>query len=183
MVRKRKGQSVRGLCSRSLEVVEEPYRSLAHGLLQGLLKVFKDRLISFVLYGSVARGDARRDSDLDVLLVVKRLPKSRFKRLDLFRRAEEELEPLLDKMLDRGYAVMISPIMKSMEEALRMSPIYLDMVEDATIVYDKGGFFVGILQRLKERLDELGSERVWVGRRWYWRLKRDFKFGEAVIIK
>ncbi|MEM3073055.1 MAG: hypothetical protein QW172_06345 [Candidatus Bathyarchaeia archaeon] len=86
-------------------------------------------------------------------------------------------------MLDRGYAVMISPIMKSMEEALRMSPIYLDMVEDATIVYDKGGFFVGILQRLKKRLDELGSERVWVGRRWYWRLKRDFKFGEAVIIE
>jgi hypothetical protein len=30
---------------------------------------------------------------------------------------------------------------------------------------------------------ELGAERVWVGRKWYWRLKKDYKFGEVIVIE
>ncbi|MEM2206899.1 MAG: nucleotidyltransferase domain-containing protein, partial [Sulfolobales archaeon] len=31
-----------------------------------------------------------------------------------------------------------------------------------------------------EKLKELGAERVRCGRKWYWRLKRDYKFGEVI---
>ena len=33
--------------------------------------LYGDRLVKMVLYGSQARGDARRDSDIDVLVVLK----------------------------------------------------------------------------------------------------------------
>ncbi|MBS7656271.1 nucleotidyltransferase domain-containing protein [Candidatus Bathyarchaeota archaeon] len=163
--------------------MNEPYRTLVQKLLQELLKVFGDSLVSFVIYGSVARGKAEKDSDLDILLVIEHLPKSRFERLNLFSKAEEELEPLLNKLLDEGYGIALSPIMKSKGEALRMSPLYLDMVEDSIIIYDKGEFFKNILQRLKKRLKELGAERVWIGKKWYWRLKKEFKLGEVIIIE
>ena len=57
------------------------------------------------------------------------------------------------------------------------------MVEDAIILYDRGGFFGEVLGRLRRRLEELGARRVRLGRRWYWVLKGDFRFGEVVEIE
>jgi hypothetical protein len=57
------------------------------------------------------------------------------------------------------------------------------MVDDAVILYDKDAFFTRVLERLRHRLSELGAERVRVGKKWYWRLKRDFKWGEVVVIE
>ena len=165
---------------KGLEHVNEPYRTVIERLLNELLKVFRDDLISVVVYGSVARGTARRDSDIDVLIVVEELPRSRFERLSIYMKAEENLDPLLNELLNRGYAVTISPILKTKREAERISPLYLDMVEDAIIVYDKNGFFEEILKRLRDKLRELGAERVWIGKKWYWRLKKDYKFGEVI---
>jgi len=168
------------LFRKGLEHVNEPYRTVIERLLNELLKVFRDDLISVVVYGSVARGTARKDSDIDVLIVVEELPRSRFERLSIYMKAEENLDPLLNELLNRGYAVTISPILKTKREAERISPLYLDMVEDAIIVYDKNGFFEEILKRLRGKLRELGAERVWIGKKWYWRLKKDYKFGEVI---
>ncbi len=161
----------------------EPYRSLVLCLLDGLLGVFGGDLVSLVVYGSVARGEARRDSDVDLLIIVEDLPRSRFERLRIYMEAEERLDPLLDLLMERGYAVSFSPVLKSRREAESISPLYLDMVEDAVIVYDKGGFFENVLERLRRRLEELGAERVWIGRKWYWRLKKDYRFGEVIVIE
>jgi predicted nucleotidyltransferase len=35
-----------------------------------LVKHFKDDIISVVLFGSVGRGDARPDSDIDMIVVI-----------------------------------------------------------------------------------------------------------------
>lgn len=39
-------------------------------LRQGLEALYGDRLLQLILYGSQARGDARDDSDIDVLIVL-----------------------------------------------------------------------------------------------------------------
>ncbi|MBI4715493.1 MAG: hypothetical protein HY760_06120 [Nitrospirae bacterium] len=70
-------------------------------------------------------------------------------------------------------------IFKSPEEALKGSPLFLDMVEDARILLDKGGFLADILAALRSRLAALGSRRVWRGNAWYWILKPDLKPGEV----
>lgn len=144
---------------------------------------FGDRLVSIVLYGSVARCEARRDSDVDLLVVVRDLGRSRFRRQDLFMEIEELLEEEIGKLEAMGYHVDFSPIIKSPEEASRISPLYLDMVYDAVILYDRGNFFQSILERLRRKLEELGAERVRVGKLWYWRLKRDYRFGEVIEIE
>jgi len=171
------------LYRKGLEYVPEPYRTLISKLLEELLRLFNGRLKSLVVYGSIARGDYRRDSDIDLLVVVDGLPRSRLERVKLFVEAEMKLDELLDRLLDEGYAISFSPIIKTPEETSRITPLYLDMVEDAIIVYDENGFFEKILARLRERLKQLGAERVRIGKKWYWRLKKDYRFGEVVTIE
>jgi predicted nucleotidyltransferase len=168
---------------KGLENIEEPYRSLVKDLLNTLLLVFKDNLVSVVVYGSVARGQMRRDSDLDLLIVAEKLPASRFERIAMFNRAEDAVEKSLEELSEKGYFVTFSPIIKTVEEAERISPLYLDMVDEGIIVYDRNSFFEKILEKLSKKLMELGAERVWVGRKWYWRLKKDYKFGEVIVIE
>lgn len=165
-----------------LEHIPEPYRSVASSLLTTLQKMLGNNLISILVYGSVARGDARKDSDLDVLIVAEGLPNSRLERSKLFINAESQLSNLLDELSQKGYSITISPIIKTRSEATSTTPLYLDMVEDAIIIYDKENFIQQILTQLKEKLKTLGAEKVKLGKKWYWRLKKDFKFGEVITI-
>jgi len=71
-------------------------------------------------------------------------------------------------------------VTKTPEEDSRLSPLYLDLVKDAVIVYDRDGFFKKALERLRHRLKKLGAERVKGGKRFIERLKRDCRFEEAM---
>ncbi|MBB5253552.1 nucleotidyltransferase domain-containing protein [Sulfurisphaera ohwakuensis] len=161
-------------------MIKEPYATLLNNIVRIMREEFKDDLISIVLYGSVARGDNRNDSDVDLLIVMNNLPKdSMLKRIRLFEtRVEDKLN--LDEYWNKGYYISLSPILKTPDEAEKISPLYLDMVYDAVILYDKDQFFTRILEKLKEKLRELGAERIIMGKKWYWILKKDSKFGETV---
>ncbi|MCQ4343115.1 MAG: nucleotidyltransferase domain-containing protein [Sulfolobaceae archaeon] len=161
-------------------MIEEPYATLLNNMLKIMKEEFKDDLISVVVYGSVARGDNRNDSDVDLLIIMKNLPKdSMLKRIRLFEtKVEDKLN--LDEYWKMGYYISLSPVLKTPEEAEKFSPLYLDMVYDAVILYDSNYFFTRILQKLRDRLKELGAERVRMGKKWYWVLKKDSRFGETV---
>jgi len=49
-------------------------QALIAKLVERLKEEFGDNLVSVVLYGSVARGDYRPDSDIDLLLVLRGAP-------------------------------------------------------------------------------------------------------------
>ncbi|PVU73301.1 hypothetical protein DDW10_02210 [Sulfolobales archaeon SCGC AB-777_J03] len=161
-------------------MIKEPYATLLNNMLEIMREEFKDDLISVVVYGSVARGDNRNDSDVDLLIIMKNLPKdSMLKRIRLFEtKVEDKLN--LDEYWKMGYYISLSPVLKTPEEAEKFSPPYLDMVYDAVILYDSNYFFTRILQKLRDRLKELGAERVRMGKKWYWVLKKDSRFGETV---
>jgi predicted nucleotidyltransferase len=165
----------------SIHMVSEPYASLLERLLAELRREFGDKLVSMVVFGSVARGDNRRDSDIDLLLVVEGIPPTVTGRVRLFEKVEDRLS--IEDLRSKGYDVSFSPVIKTPAEAVRLIPLYLDMVDDAVILYDKDAFFTRVLERLRRRLSELGAERVRVGKKWYWRLKKDFKWGEVVVIE
>ncbi|MEM1946428.1 MAG: nucleotidyltransferase domain-containing protein [Candidatus Caldarchaeum sp.] len=163
--------------------MKEEYKLLADRLVEELQRFFGDRLISVVFYGSVARGEERSESDIDVLIVADELPESRLRRQELFMQAESSLQPLIDDLRRRGLASDFSPILLNRNEASRIRPLYLDMVHDAVIAYDRDGFFTDVLSRLRKRLEELGAKRVRRGRLWYWDLKPGLKPGEVVEIE
>jgi len=160
--------------------MNEPYKTLIEQLRDALLQRYGDRLYSLVVFGSVARGEASKASDIDLLLVVAGLPESRLARQEEFMVLEDEVAEHITALYEEGYHIEFSPIIKTPEEARRITPLYLDMVEDAVLVYDRDKFFGSVLDRLRKRLDELGSKRVRMGKKWYWLLKPDYRFGEVI---
>ncbi|MGH7392941.1 MAG: nucleotidyltransferase domain-containing protein [Candidatus Rokuibacteriota bacterium] len=139
-----------------------------------------DSLVSVALFGSVARGEAHADSDLDLLVVCETLPAGRFARLRVLEPAERAFQHDLDRLDGQGVRTRLSLVVKTRDEAQRVVPLYLDLVEDARLLHDRGGFFAGVLERLRASLARHGAERRRLGRVRYWVLKRDFRPGEVV---
>ncbi len=140
----------------------------------------KENLVAVILFGSVARGEATADSDIDLLVVCETLPTGRFARLGLLERTDARFEEERLRLRANGIDTRVVPLLKTRQEATRVVPLYLDMVEDACLLVDRGGFFAEVLARLRARLAALGAERRRRGRLRYWILKRDFQPGETI---
>ena len=136
------------------------------------------RLVSLVVFGSVGRGTPRPDSDIDLLVVADPLPDGRIPRVREFDAIERSVAS--GGLANR--ANRMSPIFKTPVEVRRGSPLFLDMLDDSLILFDRGGFFTGELAALKGRLDKLGAKRIWKGDAWYWDLKPDFKPGDEIVL-
>jgi len=98
-----------------MKVIKSPHKKLLNELELKLKEVFGDNLVSLVLYGSVARGDFRKDSDIDLLIILENLPKEKLLRQKLFIDVEKEIS--FDELYVKGYNTILSPILKTSEEA------------------------------------------------------------------
>ena len=72
--------------------LNEVLKSLAEKYAQLAKKHLGANLISVALFGSVARGEATSQSDIDLLIVCKNLPKGMFKRHALLEPVREQLQ-------------------------------------------------------------------------------------------
>jgi len=148
-------------------------------LVAACVQCYGERLVSVVVFGSVGRGTPRPDSDVDVLIVADDLPDGRLRRVAEFRSVEVALAPLLAELASAGYHIELSPVFKTRAELARGTPLLLDLVDDARILYDRENFFGATLARLRARLDQLQARRIWRGSAWWWDLKPDYQVGEV----
>ena len=158
------------------------YAPLIDELARRLERTFDRRLVSVVIYGSVARGTARPESDLDVLVVADDLPESYYERLDRVLPIVMELRatPAWQQLVARGITPFPSLLVLSRAEARKPRLLYLDMLDEARLVIDRQGFFAAQLEALRRRLSELGARKVRRDGAWYWDLKPDLRLGEAL---
>jgi hypothetical protein len=56
----------------------------------------------------------------------------------------------------------------------------LDMVEEARVLLDRGGFFQAKLENLRQRLGELSARKVRFKGGSYWILKPDYRPGDVI---
>lgn len=156
-----------------------PEHPFVEELRTALEAVYGDRLVAVALFGSVARGTAHVGSDLDVLVVVDGLPRGHRERLATFDEVERRLAAALAVLERSGVPLEISPVLRTPEDLAVASPLMLDLTEDAVILADPRGVLAAALADLRARLRRLGSKRVWLGPRWYWDLKPDFRRGDT----
>ncbi len=109
----------------------------------------KDELVSVVLFGSRARGEAQPASDYDLLIVAEHLPEGPLERTRHIRR------PLKGQFRER-----ISIVAKTRAEIDRgFPPLYLDIGLDGIILFDRG-FMTDRIDRIQAVIAEAGLNRV-----------------------
>jgi predicted nucleotidyltransferase len=159
--------------------LNETLKGLSIAYSEVLKEQLGESLVAVVLFGSVARGEVTSHSDIDLLVVASGLPESRLARQRCLERADDLLEPRLQALRRQGILTCFSPLLKTPQEAARVTPLYFDLLQDALILYDREGFFSAVLERLRASFLRLGARRVKRGKIRYWELKPDYTPGEV----
>ncbi len=129
-------------------------------------------LISFVIFGSLARKRFKKGSDIDILMIVKERKRFEDIYLKKYVKIRRSDWPDVDVIIEE-------------EKNLRENPlILLDMIENSIVLLDKNKTFERIIRDLKNKLKELGAKKVKLKRDlWYFDLKPDYKKGDRLEIK
>ncbi len=127
-------------------------------LVRHLKQALGDRLDAVVLFGSRARGDARPDSDWDLLIVVHGLPLSPLKRQKLWLQVAPE-----------PWRLPADPLLRTPEEWYdNPSSLALDIALDGIILFDARGRMRDYLHRLHRALERAGRKRIHEGKQMLW---------------
>lgn len=159
------------------------YKQLIDRFVKEVSTSLKEDLLAVTLFGSVARGEARKDSDIDILLLLRKKDKKIEEKL-----ANIGVESYYWKenknLLKKGIRTKIYEIAKT-ERELRDNPlILLDILDHGIILFDPEGAMERLLKKMKEKLKELGTRKIiFSDGKWAWDLKPDWKKGEIVEIK
>jgi len=137
-------------------------------------------ILSCALFGSVARGEAKTHSDVDLLVIHKQVefdPVKRFVDILLDLRKEKEYLQLIEKgIYPEPNVIFVTP-----EEISHKPLILLDIMDHGLILLDEDGFLASKLKKLKEKLAEMGAEKIVLkDGSWAWDLKPDWKPGEVI---
>ncbi|MBO3802979.1 MAG: nucleotidyltransferase domain-containing protein [Candidatus Brockarchaeota archaeon] len=149
-----------------------------------LRKHYGERLAGVLLFGSVARGDWGKDSDIDLLVAVDGWAKPPWERSRELQKLRGELRGSEEyrKLLLKGYVPVIQHYPLDSSEAGVVHRIYLDACVEAIVLYERGDFLSAILSRVRERLRQLGARRVLVpGRGHVWVLSDAIPRGGLVV--
>ncbi|MGD9896706.1 MAG: nucleotidyltransferase domain-containing protein [Candidatus Methylacidiphilaceae bacterium] len=145
---------------RPTEATEELSKLLPF-CVQACRTVYGEDLLGLLLFGSVARGNARVDSDLDLLVIAERLPPRRQARFDaLSGEAIRPLEEAREALFLRGYPADIAWIFRTPEELRQGAPFFLDLPEEAQILFERNGFVSDFLRRIRRMRWREGARKV-----------------------
>lgn len=158
------------------------YDTLIDATREACQRHYGARLVSVAVFGSVGRGTPGPDSDIDLLVVAGQLPRGRLARSDDFAAVERAVAAELTSANRHGLHPTLAPVFKTPDEVAAGSPLFLDMLDDARIVYDRDGFLQRAFEAFAARLARLGAKRIWRGAAWYWDLKPDYQPGEVFEI-
>jgi predicted nucleotidyltransferase len=125
---------------------------------QALQEGLGKNLMAVVLFGSRARGDAKEESDWDLLVIAKNLPKSHMER---YRKTKE--------ILPQEWRGRISILAKTPDEFEAALPsLYLEIALDGLILYDTQDYAGELLKKLRRlirakdlRREKRGTDFIW----------------------
>lgn len=130
--------------------------TVSQAVVKKLREEFADHLVAVAMFGSVARGEADERSDLDLLVLLRAIPKSLERRYQVYK-------PIHDATIQTGRVRDITVIDLD-EEFIRnrdaeVTPFMLNIASDATVLYDLEGELASFLERVRRLIEIAGLER------------------------
>lgn len=163
-------------------MLAEAFDELVDATVTACDEVYGRRLRGVVVFGSVARGRMRPDSDLDVLVVAEPLPRGRLARMDEFDQVEARLVPALAEARRHGVQTRISAIVRTLAELDQGGFLIFDIACDGRVRLDTDGAVTDYLILVRQRLERRGAKRRTASGDRYWVLEPDIRPGDVVIL-
>jgi len=181
----KRGQSLNRLCAETFERAVFPAGGSESRLTAGpgttlrllseeCVRVFGRDLLGIVFFGSVARGEAFPDSDLDVLLVMDRGTPIR---RDLYTRWEEALSLFAERSFSRDVSPHFSHLPVSPRQA---GSLWLEIAIDGIVLWEQEGQVSAALRDLRSHIAEGGvTRRIRHGHPYWVRSRSSVEEGEV----
>ncbi|MBD3212117.1 MAG: hypothetical protein GF311_05850 [Candidatus Lokiarchaeota archaeon] len=154
------------------------YANLILLLFKLLKEEMQENLLSLGIFGSVARGNAKKDSDLDVFIILNELNASLLERTKLFLKIKRQ-HPIKNELTFlRSYDInpKLNAILRNRNE-LKLSFFTIDISFDMKIVYDNN-VLQEFLDSVLETINENNIERKYLKDGKYY-LDLNLKLGEV----
>lgn len=167
----------------SVEKIPHPaFRPYIGRFCEKLLERYGDNLIGLLLFGSVARGDWDKDSDIDLLIVLKRFERSKRAALREIIELRKELRGSQEykDSVSMGYYPVVEVYPLEAEDAKRFRRMYLDALTEGIVVFERELFLTELIGRFQERLRDIGARRIEIPSVGHYWVLGDLKAGEVL---
>lgn len=156
-----------------LKTFSPRHRQYIQAVLAEIMSYYGANLSGLAIFGSYARGENRKNSDLDLLIVLQTAPRMR-ERLGQFVDAIEMKHEQLAQRLYTQEEIFceLSPYILTEAEALTVQPIYYDFVTYHIVVADPKQIVQRILHSMAQLLRDTGAYRVRRNNTWEWHTGR-----------
>lgn len=162
-IAERESCSLNELCARYLkEQAQSPLK--ASQLLRQisiLNSYLSENFIGLILFGSTIRGEARKSSDIDLLIVLGETDNVRRR---LYRIWDEKIASKLDPRYSPQFAKLPNPEMAG--------SLWLEVAIEGRILYDRNELIQSRLSQIRERIAEGFWERKYAHGHPYWVKKK-----------
>ncbi len=128
-----------------------------------LQQKFNQNLISIILFGSLAKGNFTKTSDIDVIVVCE----------DLIQdwRVRDKMIPALTEDIELKYSTPIHMNLVSEDEISHaiesVNPLMLEIYDANTIIFDKDNFFNNLLKNFEKNLSKWHAKKIEKG---FWKI-------------
>jgi predicted nucleotidyltransferase len=110
----------------------------------------KEKVMGIMLFGSVARGLYRKDSDIDVLIVIRG---SAISCIDEIEESIDGVEELRAPLVKMGFYLRIRPLILSLEDLKIFRPIYLSIVDEGVILFERRDALTNFMTDIKRNIN------------------------------
>ncbi|MCL4333858.1 MAG: nucleotidyltransferase domain-containing protein [Candidatus Thermoplasmatota archaeon] len=110
----------------------------------------KEKVMGIMLFGSVARGLYRKDSDIDVLIAIRG---NAINCIDEIEESIDGVEELRAPLVQMGFYLRIRPLILSLEDLKIFRPIYLSIVDEGVILFERRDALTNFMTDIKRNIN------------------------------
>lgn len=147
-------------CVAGLRTFSPTHATYLQTIFEEILAYYGDRLVGLAVFGSYARQENTKNSDLDLLIILKGTSQRRERIIEFVNEIEMRHEMMAQQLYaNEGISVELSPYLLTESEALKLQPIYFDLIEHLHVIHDPYGIIARIVQSTSRLLKEKGARR------------------------
>jgi len=133
---------------------------LRRDIIKQVKDFYSDNLLALAIYGSYAKGTVREESDLDIIIILKKAIKGRQRYVEF-------------NQINDQQGLEVNPVIFDIDEAKNFHLIYLSFLEALDIVEDNFGILETIQRKLIGLFEKGIIEKKEIMGITYWRINDD----------